>query len=554
MMHRFMAFFLSVLPGWAWAEACPDDAHAQLDTLTRQVSQWDDSYHRLGQSPISDELYDQARQRLAHWHECAHQPLPKADNPLASSRGTLRHPVAHTGLGKLLDESAVSDWLSTRHDVWVQPKVDGVAVTLVYRQGRLHQLISRGDGLLGHDWSASGRRIPGIVQQLPDAVDVVLQGELYWRLNHHVQSMKGGLSARSKVAGLMNRRQLSDAEAAGIGLFVWAWPDGPSDFNERLATLAHWGFTDSQRYSHPIENISKAAHWRTHWYNAPLPFASDGVVLHQAARAPAERWEASAPYWAVAWKFPAVKALALVRNVEFQVGRTGRITPILELEPVRLDDRQISRVSASSLKRWETLDIRPGDQVSISLAGQVIPRLDEVVLRNATRVDVQIPDTRAFHALSCWQLDPGCEDQLLARLTWLSGKQGLALPHMGRETWNILIQAGLIAGFLDWLTLDAAQLATIEGFGDRTSTRVLDNIQRARQRPFSQWLKALGVPPAARNNLEGDWQTLVAKDTQAWLASDGIGPGRAAQLSAFFRDPQVQALAETLRGAGIDGF
>lgn len=211
-------------------------------------------------------------------------------------------------------------------------------------------------------------------------------------------------------------------------------------------------------------------------------------------------------------------------------------------------------MSVGSLKRWQALDIRPGDHVSISLAGQVIPRLDEVILRNETRVDVQVPNAQDFHALSCWQLDPGCEDQLLARLTWLSGKHGLALPHMGRETWNVLIQAGLIAGFLDWLTLDAAELATIEGLGERTRARVLDSIQSARQRPFSLWLKALGVPPAARNNLEGDWQTLVAKDTQAWLASDGIGPGRAAQLSAFFRDPQVQALAETLRGAGIDGF
>src|SRR5690606_31313092 len=208
-----------------------------------------------------------------------------------------------------------------------------------------------------------------------------------------------------------------------------------------------------------------------------------------------------------AWKYPAIKALALVRKVQFRIGRTGRITPILELEPVWLDDRQISRVSAGSLKRWQALDIRPGDHVSISLAGQVIPRLDEVILRNETRVDMQLPNPRDFHALSCWQMEPGCEDQLLARLTWLSGKQGLALPHMGRETWNILIQAGLIAGFLDWLTLDAAQLATIEGFGDRTRERVLDSFNNARQRPFSQWLKALGVPPAARNNLEGDWQT-----------------------------------------------
>ena len=554
MMHVLIMLLLSLLPAWANAEDCPDDSPSQLDTLARQISQWDDSYHREGQSPISDELYDQARLRLAHWRECAHQPAPKADNPLASSRGTLPHPVAHTGLEKLLNEAAVNDWLSSRQDVWIQPKVDGVAVTLVYRQGRLHQLISRGDGLLGHDWSTSAYKIPGIVQQLPTPVDVVLQGELYWRLSQHVQSIRGGLNARSKVAGLMNRRQLSDVEAAGIGLFVWAWPDGPADFTERLATLTRWGFTDSQRYSHPIVTISDAAHWRTHWYNAPLPFASDGVVLHQAARAPAERWQASAPYWAVAWKYPAAKALALVRKVHFKVGRTGRITPILELEPTRLDDRLISRVSASSLKRWQTLDIRPGDQVSISLAGQVIPRLDEVILRNETRVEVPIPDARDFHALSCWQLEPGCEDQLLARLTWLSGKHGLAMPHMGRETWNVLIQAGLIAGFLDWLTLDEAQLATIEGFGERSRARVLDSIQSARRRPFSQWLKALGVPPAARNNLEGDWHALVAKDTQAWLASDGIGPGRAAQLSAFFRDPQVQAMAETLHGAGIDGF
>jgi DNA ligase (NAD+) len=117
-----------------------------------------------------------------------------------------------------------------------------------------------------------------------------------------------------------------------------------------------------------------------------------------------------------------------------------------------------------------------------------------------------------------------------------------------------LIQAGLIAGFLDWLTLDAAELANIEGFGERKRARVLDSLRSARQRPFAQWLKALGIPPVARNELEGDWQTLAAKDTQAWLAIDGIGPGRAAQLSAFFRDPHIKALAETLHVAGIDGF
>lgn len=156
-MRLLIVLLLSVLTGLARAEECPDDARAQIGPLARQISLWDDSYHRLGHSPISDELYDQARQRLAHWQRCFPQPAAVADKPLASSRGTSPHPVAHTGLDKLLDEHAVGEWLQVRQDVWVQPKVDGVAVTLVYRQGRLHQVISRGDGLLGQDWSACAK-------------------------------------------------------------------------------------------------------------------------------------------------------------------------------------------------------------------------------------------------------------------------------------------------------------------------------------------------------------------------------------------------------------
>jgi len=557
-MGLLIFVLLSFLPLASWARSCPEwptgYAQEQVTSLAQQIELWDDSYHRLGQSMISDELYDQARQRLAQWRECFARPAPTTDNPLSSARGTLPHPIPHTGLGKLPDEGAVQTWLSTRQDVWIQPKVDGVAVTLVYRQGRLSQVISRGDGTLGQDWSTSARKIHGIVQQLPEPVDVLLQGELYWRLNDHVQADRGGLNARSKVAGLMNRQQLSDVDAANIGLFIWAWPQGSGSFAERLKTLAQWGFTDSERYSQPIDNIADAAHWRSHWYSQPLPFASDGVVLHQSQRAPAERWQASAPYWAAAWKYPLVKALAVVRKVHFKIGRTGRITPILELDPVWLDDRQIKRVSAGSLKRWQELDIRPGDQVSISLAGQVIPRIDQVILRSQPRVDLQVPLAKDFHPLSCWQLIPGCEEQLLARLTWMSGNQGLALPHVGRGTWATLIQEGAVSGLLDWLTLDEAELANIDGFGERSSARLLDSLRSARQRPFAQWLKALGVPPVARNNLQGGWQTLAAKDTQAWLAEDGIGPGRAAQLSAFFRDPHVLALSETLRVAGIDGF
>ncbi len=539
------------------ASPCPDwpakRAHAEINALQQQISDWDDNYHRQGRSLVADELYDQSRARLDSWRSCFN-PGTAPVNPLSTARGTVLHPIPHTGLDKLSDGQAVQDWLASRDDVWVQPKVDGVAVTLVYRKGQLAQAISRGDGINGQDWTTPARKINAIPLQLTQPVDLVVQGELYWRLTDHVQATAGSLNARGNVAGLMARKTLSLEEANKVGLFTWDWPQGPSNLPARATALTELGFATTRPYSQPIKTFADAEHWRDHWYRTPLPFASDGIVLRQQSRPPAERWQAKSPYWVIAWKYPFAQALAQVRKVHFSVGRTGRITPVLELMPITLDDRQVKRVSVSSLQRWRHLDIRPGDHVAISLAGLTIPRLDNVVLRSTERPEVLAPHPEDFHHLSCWQPTPGCESQFRARLTWLSGKHGLALQHMGAGTWEKLIDAGRIKGLLDWLTLEAQELATIDGFGERSGARLADSFQHARQQPFSRWLKALGMPPAGNASLTGSWQSLAQRDTGQWQAETGIGPGRAAQLSAFFRDPQVQALSEQLRAAGIDGF
>jgi DNA ligase (NAD+) len=548
--------FLILAPTPAIAAPCPDwpneRAGLEVAALQRQIDAWDDSYHRLGRSLVADELYDQFRTQLSQWRSCFDLP-PPAD-PLRSTGGKVPHPVAHTGLDKLKDTAAVRAWLQNRQGIWAQPKVDGVAVTLIYREGRLHQAISRGDGVQGHDWTATARKIGAIPQRLRRPSDLLVQGELYWRLNDHVQARSGSLNARATVAGLMARKELTSEEASGIGLFTWDWPEGPATLPEREAALAALGFADTRDYSQPVQVLADAERWRDHWYRTPLPFASDGIVLRQSHRPPADRWQAKAPFWSVAWKYPYAQALAQVRKVHFKIGRTGRITPLLELEPVMLDDRQIRRVSVSSLKRWEAMDIRPGDRVAISLAGLTIPRLDGVVLRGVERADITVPVAADYHPLSCWQPTPGCESQFLARLNWLSGKLGLALPHVGAGTWEQVLAAGRLDGLLDWMTLDAAELANMTGFGERSSTRLLASLHSARQRPFDQWLKGLGLPPTGEARLDGPWQVLAERTTEQWQAEAGIGPGRAAQLSAFFRDPQVLALSEVLRTAGVEGF
>ncbi|MEN5137778.1 MULTISPECIES: NAD-dependent DNA ligase LigB [unclassified Pseudomonas] len=553
---RLFLFFLPVFHLNAFAADCPDwtaaRASNEVAALQQQIDHWDDAYHREGHSVIADELYDQSRLRLNQWRQCFK--LPSPPEPLHTASGSVAHPVAHTGLDKLHDAVDIATWLRDRQNVWVQPKVDGVAVTLIYRDGRLHQAISRGDGVRGQDWTTSAKKIGAIPQQLKQPQDLLVQGELYWRLNGHTQARAGSANARATVAGLLGRKDLDAEHAAGIGLFVWDWPQGPNELPERIAALTQFGFPTTEPYTQAVASLNEAQHWRDHWYRSPLPFATDGVVLRQSLRPPAERWQARPPYWAVAWKYPFAQALADVRKVNFKIGRTGRITPVLELSPVMLDDRQIKRVSVSSLRRWQELDIRPGDQVAISLAGLTIPRLDSVVLRSTERADLNVPLASDFHTLSCWQPTPGCESQFLARLTWLSGKQGLAMPHVGRGTWEKLLETGRLNSLLDWLTLDGPELANIAGLGERSSARLLHSFHSARQRPFLQWLKALGLPPTGQATLADSWQALAQRNTEQWQAEAGIGPGRAAQLSAFFRDPQVLALSETLQAAGVDGF
>ncbi|MGY8829505.1 MAG: NAD-dependent DNA ligase LigB [Pseudomonadales bacterium] len=550
---RIACLLLFSSPLWA---TCPDwsapRAERELNALSRQLAEWDDAYHRLGQSPVADELYDQASVTLQHWRSCFPAPHSAAVNPLASSAGPQPHPVAHTGLRKLPDKRAVAQWMANREELWIQPKVDGVAVSLVYHQGHLQQLISRGDGRQGQDWTQLAHQLPAIPAELPSALNLTLQGELYWRRPGHIQRQDGGQGARSKVAGLMSRKALSHEDAADIGLFIWDWPDGPASMLERLQQLSALGFTDSATFSHPLRSMADASIWREQWYSSALPFATDGVVLRQAQRPQAARWQAEPPHWAVAWKYPVGQALAVVQAVDFRIGRSGRITPVLRVQPVKLDDRRIEYVSVNSLQRWQALDIRPGDQVVIRLSGLTIPVLDSVFWHTQERAELPVPDARAYHALSCWQASADCASQFRARLAWLSGKQGLALPGVGPGTWEKLLQAGMINGLLDWLELTPEQLSRVPGLGPRSAAALQQSFQLARQRPQQAWLRALGVP--SQVPLNADWDTLARRSSADWQRQPGIGPQRAAQLTAFFQHPEVKALQAQLRTAQIAGF
>ena len=183
-----------------------------------------------------------------------------------------------------------------------------------------------------------------------------------------------------------------------------------------------------------------------------------------------------------------------------------------------------------------------------------IPRLQSVVHRAARRPSVQAPDPATYHAFSCWQAFEGCQQQFIARLAWLSGKQGLDLPGLGAETWRRLVESGHIVQLTDWLSLDQKQLLEVPGIAEARARQLQVAFAQARRQPFQRWMRGLGIPAPSGLQLGPDWPTLASRNIEQWLAEPGVGPGRAEQLQAFFAHEQVRELVRNLRSHAIEGF
>ena len=542
---------LAACPPWA-----AEQAAQEISTLRKRIADWDRTYHRDGLSPIADELYDQARVQLAQWQACFMPELAAepATQALQTARGSIDLPFSQMGLKKLSDR-ALKQWMHAREDLWVQPKIDGVAVTLVYSQGQLTQMLSRGDGLAGQNWLAHAPMIAAVPARLnTNAATVTLQGELYLQRQQHVQAKDGGSQVRSQVAGLMNRHAINATEGASIGLFVWEWPDGPETLTERLQGLQQFGLGHSSAYTHAVSSWAEVKQWRDHWYNAALPFASDGVVIKQSQRNIQHQRSPYPPFWAVALKYPLQQALTSVTHVTFNIGRSGRITPIAHLKAVTLDDKIIRKVSLGSLSGLHKLNLHAGDHVAIALTGHAVPQLQEVVWHSPQPQAIATPNADDYHALSCWQATADCEQQFLARLVWLSGKKALNMQGIGPQTWQALIDAQRITQLTDWLTLNADDLAQIPSFAEKRSAHTAHKFIQAQQQPFQLWLKALGAPSHITPKATDNWHTLAALTKEDWQQQRYLSARAAQQALAFFQHAAVQALAHHLQQHAIDGF
>ena len=558
-MKVWMAILISILcwqsSAWAVCPAwSPARAQEEISRLQQQIKQWDDDYWKEGKSEVEDGVYDQLSARLTQWQRCFGNET--RDVMMPPLNGAVIHPVAHTGVRKMADKIALSLWMRERSDLWVQPKVDGVAVTLVYRDGKLNKAISRGNGLKGEDWTQKVRLISAVPQTVSGPLaNSTLQGEIFLQREGHIQQQMGGINARAKVAGLMMRQDDSDT-LNSLGVFVWAWPDGPQLMTDRLKELATAGFTLTQTYTRAVKNADEVARVRNAWWKAKLPFVTDGVIVRAAKEPESRHWLPGQAEWLVAWKYQPVAQVVEVKAIQFAVGKSGKISVVASLASVMLDDKKVQRVNIGSVRRWQEWDIAPGDQILVSLAGQGIPRIDDVVWRGAERTKPTPPENR-FNSLTCYFASDVCQEQFISRLVWLGSKQVLGLDGIGEAGWRALHQTHRFEHIFSWLLLTPEQLQNTPGIAKSKSAQLWHQFNLARKQPFTLWVMAMGIPltrAALNASDERSWSQLLFSTEQFWQQLPGTGSGRARQVIEWKENAQIKKLGSWLAAQQITGF
>jgi len=578
----------------------PDEngLQSRIEDLRARVRYHDERYYVDDRPELADAEYDALKRELGEL-EASHLELAAKDSPTSRPGGRpaagfppLRHLVPMLSLEDVFSREELLAW-HERVERAVGPvelvcelKIDGVAVSLVYEHGGLVRGGTRGDGTVGEDVTANLAGVAGVVQRLAAPLDgelpelVEVRGEVllplaaFERLNRAQTS--GPLFANPRNAAAGSLRQKDPAITASRGLELLCWGIGAMRPRRarRHSEELHWLRTAGLP-ARPEERICRTLaevhQYLDEWLarRHALPYAIDGVVikvdsLHHRAELGAT---ARAPRWAVAYKFPAEERTTLLKQIVVNTGRSGKVTPFAVLAPVSVGGATLSLATLSNEEEVRRKDVREGDTVLVRRAGDVRPEVVGPVL--AARPPSAVPWTFPSHCASCgtalvrkpgeadWRCPnrAGCPSQ---GVQWLDHfAEVMEIDGLGERTAWALLESGLVKGPGDLYLLDATQLRTLPGFGARSAEKLIASIAASRSRPLSRLLVALNIrhvgPQLARLLARAfpSLEALSSAAPEALAALEGVGPAKAAAVSAYFADEGNREMLEKMICGGV---
>lgn len=578
------------------------DTKQEIEKLREDIRRYSNAYYTNDESLISDVEFDNLLTKLKKL-ESEHPEYCDPNSPTlvvgatdltATKFQKIRHIVPMLSLSNTYNENDIDDFIKKIKKIMgdiplsydLEVKLDGTSISVVYKNGKLIQAITRGDGVIGEDVTQNIKQIKSLPHTLPKDIDIEIRGEIvlplseFHRLNNlrKKENLPEFANPRNAAAGTLHQLDSKIVFERNLDAYFYFLIDaeklGITSHKESLAFIKSLGIQTTnicETYKTAKELIDRIEFWGKEREN--LDYETDGMVIKVDEM---KYWEmigatSKSPRWAIAYKFPATQITTKLKDVIWQVGRTGKITPVAILEPVILSGSQVSRASLHNYDEIERKDIEIGDTVFIEKAAEIIPQVISAVksLRDGTQkkiippVDCPVCGTRLVKDDGQVDLrcpNPKCPARILGEIIYFVGRGGMNITGLGDKLIEKLLNLGYIKDISDIYNLKnyRSELVKMDKMGEKSVDNLLLSIEQSKNQDYDKVLCALGIPYLGKTSskivakISKNIDNLTKMSVDELLSIDGIGDKMAETIYNYFRDENNIKIIEKLKNYGVN--
>ncbi|MGL4364679.1 MAG: NAD-dependent DNA ligase LigA [Bacteroidales bacterium] len=577
-----------------------DTVQAEIDKLITDINQHNYNYYILATPTISDYDFDMLLKKLEKW-EAQYPQFKRADSPTLRVGGEINktfvsfvHLKPMLSLGNSYSLEDIEDFNNQvvklsegrRFTYMVEHKFDGVSMSLHYEKGILVRAVTRGDGVQGDEVTANVRTIRNVPlklrgEQIPDFIEV--RGEVLmhrkafdkWNDEREQAGEDRTMNPRNATAGSLKSSDSNEVSKRPLTFYAYQIANDEQNSatdGENMQNLAAWGFPTGGNHK-VCKDIAEVMAYINQWDNGRfgLDYDIDGIVIkvNEVALRDILGSTAKAPRWGIAFKYPAASVTTQLLSVDFQVGRTGKITPVANLKPILLAGTIVKRASVHNADEIERLDLHENDVVMVEKGGEIIPKITAVVKEkradNAKKIHfvTHCPacstelirlEKEANHF--CYN-DNACPPQLKGKVEHFAHRKAMNIDGLGTEIVSQLIDSGLVKNYADLYSLTYQQVIKLEGFADTSAKNLIAAVAASTSVPFERVLFAMGIPNVGSVKAKklvkyfGSLEKMAQANKETLSNLTDIGETIAQSILDFFQNPYAQQIIKALENAGL---
>ena len=582
----------------------------EIKILREKLYRYQHEYYVLARTTVTDAEYDAAFDRLSEleskYPEAAddNSPTKRVGSDLSSDLPEVKHTIPVLSLDKSYSYEELSKWIEKlnnnsgfSHTVIAEEKIDGISIVLYYEKGLLSRAVSRGNGYTGNDVTENVKTIGAVPLKLNEEIDLTVRGEIYLPLTDFEKINRDMkipyANPRNLTAGTIRRKKSSEVKNIPLNIFIY---EGYfSDYNytkhtDILKKLSELGFrmnsrtaaftdseTDRKKLSadYSTGNLSSIKDYiiKETSERSSLGYEIDGIVfkINDTEEREVLGYTGHHPRWAIAYKFESDEKESVVNSIDIQIGRTGRVTPVARIEPVKVAGSTVSNVTLHNQDYIDFLGLSLGDRVVVSKRGDVIPAVESVVeKKDRFASNWQIPDSCPFCGTKLesdgahrFCINKDCIERKKGQLKFFVSREQMDIENLGFETLDFLIEEKLIDKWADIYNLDYDILDKYSGFGEKKINLIKSGVDESRKKSFITVLSSLGIPDlgpkaceliikSGLNSFEKIKEAAFKEDYDIFTSINGIGIKTAETIIKYFTDKDFIEKAEDLFKAGLN--